>query len=248
MDSHEHQIDSWRYNPNTPDPHDYYDLDWACVQANPDTVFILDREGNPLMFYKYRDRNCLARPFGVSNKGKFVIGDYGEGHFTLSKRMLDTQNGEYFKVKGRLWQNMFISDWNSYIAADDGSRRHFAELMDYFNNSNYGIDISKYVALFESRSTHQILAQYVADFVNGAEAVEVNDFLEKNGFLQRKNTDSPYQRFEDPTDPDDCDFKRRERMNAWYGREVAENVTVSEKQLRKIISEAIRKALKKPVG
>lgn len=218
--------------------------------ATPDTIKIHDAEGKVILWYHYRDSKCRPVPYaylcGRQGDERLVFGDVGQGHSDLEKELVGEDWLKYsLEDRGRIWNNAYITFW--YF----GGLRNLDELRGIYERvckdakNEYGMDLSNYIVIIQSREDDHCSAMAVrmSDFLNGAQPVKYLEFIGKSA-----PSDSSYEKFANPNDPNDDDYKRRQRMNAWYGR-VAEGkkkkpIRINENQLRKIISEVINELLR----
>lgn len=190
-------------------------------RANPDGIEINDRDGQQIIKYYYRDSSCRPIPFATHSKtNELIVGEIGEGHSDLRYEYEDSLEDE-----GRIWNDTFITIWGA-THYDEMRKDRMINLYKYYYNkfkNELNYDIGNLIILAEDLHSDDILAVRVSDFLRGKKPIPYLDFVEEENSVNIKPTG--YEKFADPNDPDDCDFRRRQKADAWYGRIVAEDTS-----------------------
>jgi len=207
--------------------------------ASPDSVKILDSNGELLIDYKYRDASCSPIPFAIDTDGRLYVGEIAEGHGDLSCKVRKSNpNFEYFKEKGRLWNNQYITVWfyctielgNETSIAKD--RQFFKKLAEMFKQQA-NMDVSDYTILIEVRKeweTQYIGAVRLADYVAGKNPIPFEQYISNEKPI---DLSEPFK----PTDgTPDMPRTRLDRERLWKYGWVAED-----KELREAIRNVIDK-------
>lgn len=195
--------------------HDKYDKQESVVESlcnslinedyvTPDSVGIA-QDGITIVDWQCHHIECSPRPFGYDSNGNLFVGEIGEYHSELERRIKHILDNEC----GRFWQNeKFVTMWG---AGDNWNCRNFIEqlMMDV---KQYGIDLSDSYFLYEKNEVAMIVP--MVKFINGDDGESFIDFLTGNN---KKEEVYPWSKM-----PGNSEAEKRENWYAWNGKQIDE--------------------------
>lgn len=167
--------------------------------------------------------------------GKYLQGKLGQSHKQLTDPIVAQTGTKIINYgnyhAGRIYLNKYLTIWGVEHIDNPFGQRECETVLEMGRQN--GVDFSQYILLLDNEG--KVYACRAEDYAkNGRYAL-----VPAAEFLNPQSQQTPkLDKFRNPNDPNDDDYKRRMRRNAWYGYGY-----VDENKLRKMIVEAIKNAL-----
>lgn len=198
--------------------------------ADPDAISFFD--GEKRVTIGWREQNAV--PFAFVD-GKYIPGKGGQAHKQITDPIVNETGtkligyGNYHA--GRIYLNKFLTIWGAEYIEQPLGQKECKTVLDLGKQN--GVDFSQYILLIGLFG--RVFACRAEDYAKSGKyaLVPVAEFLHPQNARNPK-----IDRFKNDNDPNDDEYKRRMRRNAWYG-------IVAEDKLKKTIQETIKEFLSK---